>query len=118
MKKTTSTVMVYSTDHGRICLDCGKPVDSCSCGQKKIVSPGNGVVRIRREAKGRKGKGVTIITGVPLDPSGLQALVKELKMHCGCGGTVKEGVIEIQGDHRALLLTELSKRWKAKLCGE
>ena len=79
---------------------------------------GDGIVRIGRETKGRKGKGVTIISGVPLDPPGLLALGKELKKRCGSGGTVKDGIIEIQGDHRDMLLEELQKRgWKVKRCG-
>jgi translation initiation factor 1 len=75
-------------------------------------------VRISRESKGRKGKGVTLITGVTLDESGLAALAAELKRHCGTGGTVKEGVVEIQGDHRDRLLAELQRRgFRAKLAG-
>ncbi len=109
---------VYSTDHGRICPDCDKPVASCICRQKKAVSPGKGGVRVGRETKGRKGKGVTVISGLPLDLAGLETLAKELKKRCGSGGTVKDGVIEIQGDHRDLLLEELSKRgWPAKRSG-
>jgi translation initiation factor 1 len=116
--KAKATPTVYSTDHGRICPDCGKPAASCSCRQKKAVARGDGTVRVGRETKGRKGKGVTIISGVPLDPSGLQVLAKELKKRCGSGGTVKEGIIEIQGDHRDQLLEELQKRgWQVKKCG-
>ncbi len=76
------------------------------------------MVRVGRETKGRKGKGVTTIAGVPLDSSGLVALGKELKRKCGSGGTVKEGIIEIQGDHRDMLIAELQKRgWRVKRCG-
>ncbi len=86
---------------------------------KEIKRPaGDGIVRLGRETKGRKGKGVTTIAGVPLDPSGLSALAKELKKRCGSGGTVKESTIEIQGDHRDVLFEELSKRgWRVKRCG-
>lgn len=109
---------VYSTDRGRICPACNRPVLGCICRQQKAVSPGDGIVRIGRETKGRKGKGVTVISGVPLDQSGLLELGKELKKRCGTGGTVKDGIIEIQGDHRTLLIEELQKRgWQVKRCG-
>lgn len=89
--------IVFSTDEGRI-----KP------GKKKPeVSKGDGIVRVGRETKGRKGKGMTIITGVPLHPEGLKALAKKLKQKCGTGGTLKGQVIEIQGDHRDLMVAEL-----------
>lgn len=71
---------------------------------------GDGVVRVGRETKGRKGKGVTVIAGVPLDGDGLHRLATELKRKCGAGGTVRGTVIEIQGDHRDLLSEELKKR--------
>lgn len=67
-------------------------------------APTDGVVRVQRETKGRKGKGVTLVTGVPLEGGGLKALAKKLKQKCGTGGTLKEGIIEIQGDHRDLLV--------------
>jgi translation initiation factor 1 len=76
------------------------------------------VVRVARQTKGRKGKGVTLVTGVPLDDAGIKALAKRLKQQCGTGGTVKDGVIEIQGDHRDLLVGELKKLgWTVKLAG-
>ncbi len=116
--KPKNTPTVYSTDHGRICADCDQPAASCSCRQKKVTNPGKGGVKVGRETKGRKGKGVTIISGLPLQPIGLEALAKELKKRCGSGGTVKDGTIEIQGDHRDLLLEELAKRgWPAKWSG-
>ena len=68
---------------------------------------GNGAVRVSRETKGRKGKGVSLISGVPLGAEALAALAKDLKQRCGTGGTVKDGVIEIQGDHRDRLIGEL-----------
>ena len=71
---------------------------------------GDGVVRVARETKGRKGKGVTLIRGLPLPAAELSRLAKELKQRCGSGGTVKSGVIEIQGDHRDELVSELSNR--------
>lgn len=114
MKKTLYP-KVYSTEHGRVCPACSKPQAGCVCSKKKPVVAGDGIVRIGLETKGRKGKGVTIIYGLPLDPSGLQVLGKELKKRCGSGGTVKEGSIEIQGDHRDKLIEELQKRgWRVK----
>jgi translation initiation factor 1 len=71
---------------------------------------GDGRVRVGRETQGRKGKGVTVVTGLPLVPDELKALAKELKARCGTGGTVKDGVIEIQGDHRDAIVAELGKR--------
>ena len=89
--------IVFSTDKGRI-----KPE------KKKPQAPkGDGIVRVGRETKGRKGKGMTVITGVPTHPEGLKELAKKLKQKCGTGGTVKGQVIEIQGDHRDLLIAEL-----------
>lgn len=118
--KNRLTPTVYSTEHGRVCPECGKPSSSCSCSQGKRNSTpaGDGIVRVGRETKGRKGKGVTIISGVPLDAAGLLALGKELKKRCGSGGTVKDGIIEVQGDHRDMLIEELQQRgWKVKRCG-
>ena len=100
---------VYSTEHGRMCPACGKPVVQCVCRQKKTVPGGDGVVRVARETKGRKGKGVTLITGVSPDHDELLKLAKQLKQRCGSGGTVKDGIIEIQGDHRDILVEELRK---------
>ena len=71
---------------------------------------GDGTVRVSRETKGRKGKGVTLISGVPLGAEALTSLAKDLKQRCSTGGTVKGGVIEIQGDHRDRLIEELQSR--------
>jgi len=76
--------------------------------QKPSPSKGDGIVRVGRETKGRKGAGVTVITGIPSHPEGLEKLAKQFKQQCGTGGTVKNGTIEIQGDHRDLLVSELS----------
>ena len=114
----TTPGIVYSTAHGRMCPTCGKAVAECSCRQKSAVAEGDGIVRVERLTKGRKGKGVTVITGVPLEATELKELGKQLKARCGAGGTLKEGVIEIQGDHREVLLEELKKRgWKVKRAG-
>jgi len=77
--------------------------------QKPSTPKGDGIVRVGRETKGRKGSGVTVITGIPSHPEGLEKLAKQFKQQCGTGGTVKNGVIEIQGDHRDLLVAELQK---------
>jgi translation initiation factor 1 len=102
--------IVYSTEQGRICPACERPVAACACRKKEVVPEGDGIVRVGRESKGRKGKGVTVVRGVPLNQQGLRSLAKQLKQRCGSGGTVKEGVIEIQGDHRDLLARELEKQ--------
>jgi len=104
------TGIVYSTEHGRMCPGCSKPVGECVCRKESVVPQGDGIVRVSRETKGRKGRGVTLITGVLLDEDGLHKLATELKRRCGAGGTVKDATIEIQGDHRDLLMTELTKR--------
>ena len=71
---------------------------------------GDGIVRVGRETKGRKGKCVTLVTGISLDPDGFRDLTRQLKQRCGTGGTVKAGVIQIQGDHRDALVEELKAR--------
>lgn len=113
--------LVYSTEHGRLCPECEKPVDECICDlleQQQRLSSLDGIVRIRRETAGRKGKGVTTLSGIPLADAELKALVKKLKKVCGTGGALKDGVIEIQGDHRDKLKAELEKQgFKVKLAG-
>jgi len=100
--------LVYSTEQGRI-----KPTEKSSS-----APAGDGIVRIQRETKGRKGKGVMLITGLQLAPAELKALAKRLKQLCGTGGSIKDGVIEIQGDQRELIKTELEKQGhKVKLAG-
>ena len=101
---------VYSTEHGKMCPACGKPAAKCVCRRNTGAPKGDGIVRVGRETKGRKGKGVTVITGVPLSHDGLQKLAKQLKQRCGAGGTVKDGVIEIQGDHRDMLVEALGEQ--------
>jgi len=109
----SSSRLVYSTGPGRLCPECTRPLAECRCKRSKpaqpVVTAGNGIVRVSRETKGRKGKGVTVIKGVPLAGDELEALATKLKKRCGCGGTVDAGSIEIQGDHRDLLLEELGK---------
>ncbi|CAN5745696.1 translation initiation factor Sui1 [soil metagenome] len=90
--------LVYSTDSGRMCPDCRQPLAACICGQA-VVPAGDGIVRVSRETKGRGGKAVTLVRGLALAPDALTALAKRLKAACGAGGTTKDGVIEVQGDH-------------------
>lgn len=110
--------LVYSSDSGRICPDCARPVNGCVCRKKGSQLTGDGIVRVRRESKGRGGKTVTVINGIPGDESRLKEIAAHLKKRCGTGGTIKDGIIEIQGDHRELLLTELVARgYQVKLAG-
>jgi translation initiation factor 1 len=92
--------LVYSTDGGRMCPTCRRPLAQCSCTKARPgAAPSDGVVRVSRETKGRGGKAVTLVKGVPLGEAALAALGRELRTACGSGGTVKDGVIEVQGDH-------------------
>lgn len=116
--KKSSGGLVYSSEQGRMCPGCNRPQKECTCTRKQAVPPSDGVVRVSRQTKGRKGKGMTLITGVPLDAAGIKALATRLKQQCGSGGTVKDGVIEIQGDHCDLLVEELKKQgWTVKRAG-
>jgi translation initiation factor 1 len=118
MKKPKTKGLVYSTDTGRTCPGCGHPVKQCCCSTEKNRQQGDGVVRISRQTKGRKGSGVCLITGVDLGGTELKKLAKQLKKKCGSGGAVKNGVIEIQGNHREVLVDALIKLgFKAKLAG-
>lgn len=99
--------LVYSSEFGKMCPGCNSPAAACRCGKKQASPRQDGIVRLMRETKGRKGKGVTLVTGVPLDDEGLKQMAKALKQKCGSGGSVKDGVIEIQGDHRDVLEKEL-----------
>ena len=119
MGRNTKGGLVYSTDRGRLCPGCGKAAGHCGCRPGPAKAPaGDGIVRVSRETKGRKGAGVTLVRGLPLPPEQLKELAGRFKQKCGSGGTVKDGVIEIQGDHRQLLLGELAGLgFKAKLAG-
>jgi translation initiation factor 1 len=110
--------LVYATGQGRMCPGCGRPVAACACASRQAGPRGDGIVRISRQTKGRKGKGVSCVTGIALPADALEALAKQLKQRCGAGGTVKDGVIEIQGDHRETLAAELKKLgYTVKLAG-
>ncbi|ASY77485.1 stress response translation initiation inhibitor YciH [Pectobacterium polaris] len=108
MRRDENSQLVYSTETGRI-----KPEE------EQVTRPkGDGIVRIQRQTSGRKGKGVCLISGLDLDDAALEKLAAELKKKCGCGGSVKDGVIEIQGDKRDLLKQLLeAKGMKVKLAG-
>ena len=103
--------IVYRSDVGRICPGCRRPLAQCACkdARGKPARPGTGAVRVARTAQGRGGKVVSVITGVPLGDAELNVLAAELKKRCGSGGTVRDGVIEIQGEHRDTLVAELVK---------
>ena len=104
--------LVYSTDGGRTCPACRRPVVGCACGNAPAAPApaGDGIVRVLRETKGRAGKGVTLVKGLALDAPALAQLAKALKAACGSGGTVKEGVIEVQGDHCEGVIEQLRQR--------
>jgi translation initiation factor 1 len=100
MKKKIKGNAVYSTDQGRLCPQCHRGLSNCVCGKDRPIHVGDGIVRISRETKGRGGKAVTIITGLPVAASELKTISKTLKQKCGVGGAVKGEQIEIQGDQR------------------
>lgn len=106
--KLASGGLVYSTESGRMCPQCRQPVAQCTCRQAAARPAGDGVVRVGRETKGRGGKAVTLVRGLPLDDAALAALGKQLRTACGSGGTVKEGVVEVQGDHVERVLAWLT----------
>jgi len=111
-------VLVYSTERGLVCPKCRLPVGKCGCRKETAAPSGDGMIRVRRETKGRGGKTVTTVSGVPLAGEALRHMASELKRRCGTGGTVKDGVIEIQGDHRETIVGELSRRgFTAKFAG-
>ncbi|MGB0664008.1 MAG: translation initiation factor Sui1 [Pontibacterium sp.] len=115
------SALVYSTESGDMCPGCRKPKADCVCDEladQERLSSLDGIVRIHRESKGRGGKAVSLVKGVALPEKELKALAKSLKKMCGCGGALKDGVIEIQGDKRDQLKAELEKRgFKVKLAG-
>lgn len=111
--------LVYSTDAGRHCPGCRRPQAECVCRDRsRPRDAGDGIVRLRRETKGRKGAGVTLVTGLPLPNPELTALAKRLKARCGVGGSIKDGVIELQGDQRDKLQKLLVEAgYRVKLAG-
>ncbi len=125
----TGSTLVYSTDAGERCRQCLRARKPCVCGSARpapgvaaVVSAdgrvADGVVRLARETRGRKGGGVTLVTGLPLTAAELDVLASRLKKLCGVGGTVRDGVIEIQGEQRVRLQPELEKLgYKVKIAG-
>jgi translation initiation factor 1 len=116
MRIMLKTTLVYSTETGRICPDCSQPVAQCQCAENRLAlaaagsASADGIVRVQRETKGRGGKSVTVVRGLGLDAAALPLLAKQLKAACGSGGTVKDGCIEVQGDHVVTLMAALQKR--------
>lgn len=121
---------VYSSEHGRMCPSCGRSEKRCVCrgrGARARIAAreadaaaraSDGIVRVGRSTKGRRGKVVSTVTGVPLEGDALADLAGELKRRCGTGGALKEGVIEIQGDHRDTLVGLLEERgYRVKRAG-
>ena len=122
----TKSRLVWSSESGRICPECGKPVSSCACKKKKKSNadkplrnyPADGIIRIMRETKGHKGKTVTVIGNIPIKDSELKEFAKKLKARCGTGGSIRDGEILIQGDHREAILDEITRQgYKVKLAG-
>ena len=101
--------LVYSTDAGRMCPDCRQSIDQCLC-KAEALPKTDGVVRVSLQTKGRGGKSVTLVKGLPLGALELAALAKQLRSACGTGGTVKDGVVEVQGDHVATVMAALQKQ--------
>ncbi|MGO9424168.1 MAG: translation initiation factor Sui1 [Steroidobacteraceae bacterium] len=113
-----SARIVYSTGSGTLCPNCRRAVRECVCPKGAPGAAAVGAVRVGRETKGRAGKGVTTVAGLPLRAPDIDALATRLKKRCGSGGTVRDGVIEIQGDHRDVIVAELVKLgWPAKKAG-
>ncbi|MEF7614479.1 translation initiation factor Sui1 [Aquincola sp. MAHUQ-54] len=111
--------LVYSTDAGRMCPACRQPVAQCLCASRQAAPPPtDGIVRVWRETKGRGGKAVTVVRGLPLDAAALTQLGTRLKTLCGSGGTAKDGEIELQGDHRDKVVAHLQGAgWTVKRAG-
>ena len=117
-RKNPDSRPVYSTDGGRLCPQCHRPVADCVCGDSRPAATGDGIVRLHRETKGRGGKAVTLIKGLPLAGAELKALASQLKKKCGVGGAAKDGHIEIQGVRRDVLKVELEQLgYRVKISG-
>jgi len=109
--KSSGSGLVYSTESGRMCPTCRHALANCVCrAQAKAPPAGNGQVRVSRDSKGRGGKSVTVIKGLALDGVALAAMGKQLRAACGSGGTVKDGVIEVQGDHVETVIAALARQ--------
>lgn len=119
MKRSSTGGLVYSTESGRMCPACRNPLAQCLCKRAAKPAPaGDGVARVSRETKGRGGKCVTVVKGLALDADALAVLGKQLRAACGSGGTTKDGVIEVQGDHCERIMDALQKHGhRAKRAG-
>lgn len=101
-----------------MCPACRQPIAQCICKRPSAAPPGDGVVRVSRQTGGRGGKTVTVVQGLALEPAALAELAKRLKTACGSGGTAKDGVIEIQGDHCERVIERLKQDgWAVKRAG-
>ncbi len=110
--------LVYSTELGRTCPKCRQAVADCRCRSGKPAAAGDGNVRVGWQSKGRGGKTVTVVTGLALNADALAALGKRLRAACGAGGTAKDGVLEVQGDHVERVMALLAAEgWVAKRTG-
>src|SRR3990167_8253689 len=109
-RNLSSSGLVYSTDAGRMCPDCRQPMAGCIGRHLQAAPKSAGVVRVFRESKGRGGKTVTLVKGLALDALAMAQLGKQLSAACGSGGTVKDGVIEVQGDHCEVVLQAMQKQ--------
>jgi translation initiation factor 1 len=107
--RSSSGGLVYSTEAGRMCPQCRQPIAGCICKRATAPPAGDGIVRVSRETKGRGGKAVTVVRGLGLDQAALTELAKRLKAACGSGGTAKDGVVEVQGDHVERVIDSLRK---------
>jgi len=117
MKHKGAGGLVYSTEGGRMCPQCRRPLADCRCAAQ-AVPRGDGIARVQRESKGRGGKTVTVVRGLPLEPDAMAALGKRLRTACGTGGTVRDGTLELQGDHADKVLAWLDAQgFKAKRAG-
>ena len=107
--RAASGGLVYSTQSGRMCPACRQPVAQCRCASiaAQGARPTDGIVRVQRETKGRGGKAVTVVRGLPPDGAALVKVAQQLKAACGSGGTVKDGEVEVQGDHVAKVMALL-----------
>jgi translation initiation factor 1 len=110
---------VYSTELGALCPNCARALKSCTCSaDQRALVRGDGNVKVRRETKARGGKTVTSISGLALNQGYLKGLLSDLKRLVGGGGTIKDGVLELQGDHCESIIAELGKRGiRAKRAG-
>jgi len=119
MRKGDTGGLVYSTEGGRMCPACRQPASACTCRATARLAPaGDGVVRVSRETKGRGGKAVTLVRGLQLDAAALAAVGKRLRTACGSGGTVKDGVVEVQGEHVERVIELLTiEGYKVKRAG-